>query len=157
MVKVNPDFIKQLNKIEGAGSLNYCYQCSACVQECPAALRFNNFNPREIVLSVLLGVADELTGKNSVIWQCATCYNCYERCPQGTRPVEVVTALKNLAFQIGNAPEQIAALRESVIAGGTITALSDSMKKRRSELGVPSINLPEEGLVKKILGGEFGK
>ncbi len=153
MAKVNPDFAKQLTGIESAGNLNYCYQCSACVQECPAALRFSEFNPREIVLSTLLGVADELTGKNSVIWQCATCYNCYERCPQGTRPIEVVTALKNLAFQLGNAPEQISALRESVITSGTITALSDSMKKRREQLGVPKISLPEEGSLKKILGG----
>jgi len=153
LVRANPDFAKQLNRIEKAGNLNYCYQCSACVQECPAALRFSDFNPREIVLCALLGVADELIGENSVIWQCATCYNCYERCPQKARPVEVITALKNLAFETGNAPEQITALRESVLNHGTITTLSDSMKKRRDELGVPAISLPEAGLLKKILGG----
>lgn len=82
--------------------------------ECPAARQFEGFNPREIVLASLLGVAGYLTAKDSVIWQCATCYNCYERCPQGTHPVEVITALKNVAFNMGKEPEEVASLRQAV-------------------------------------------
>ena len=137
MPKASPRFKDSLSDVEGAGQPEHCYQCSACVAECPAARKFEGFNPREIVLASLLGVADYLTDKDSVIWQCATCYKCYERCPQGTRPVEVITALKNVAAGEGNAPEENIALTEAVLTSGSLLACSGTLEKRRSELGLP--------------------
>jgi heterodisulfide reductase subunit C2 len=134
--KVNPEFKEALSKVEGAGNLSFCYQCSACVSECPAAQQCADFNPREIVLAACLGVADHLTVKGSAIWQCTTCYKCYERCPQGTHPVEVVTALKNIAFDLGSAPEDVGALRQTVSEHATIIVSSEAIEKRRSELGL---------------------
>ena len=128
-----------MSAVEGAGQIEHCYQCSACVAECPAARKVDAFNPREIVLASLLGVAEHLTAKDSVIWQCATCYKCYERCSQGTRPVEVITALKNIATAEGNAPEETTALRDTVLSSGFLLALSDAVVKRRSELGLPPV------------------
>lgn len=136
MPKVKPEFQRSLSRVEGAGNPGYCYQCSACVSECPAAQRCDGFNPREIVLASLLGVADHLTGEGSVIWQCTTCYKCYERCPQGTHPIEVITALKNVAFRNGHAPESVASLRQAVHEQGTVIALSDAAGRRRRELGL---------------------
>lgn len=151
MPKVSPDFRESLSKVEGAGNLGYCYQCSACVGECPAAHYCEGFNPREIVLASLLGVADYLTEKGSVIWQCTTCYKCYERCPQGTHPVEVVTALKNIAFEKGNAPEDVAALRETVKENGTIIVTSDAIESRRQELGLSGAPAAPAAEIKKLL------
>ncbi|MBU4173962.1 MAG: 4Fe-4S dicluster domain-containing protein [Actinobacteria bacterium] len=152
MLKVDPGFKATLSTVESAGELSYCYQCSSCVAECPAAQRFPEFNPREIVLASLLGVAEYLTAEGSVIWQCATCYNCYERCPQGTHPVEVITALKNIAFDSGNAPENVSSLREAVMEHGTVIAPSDTIRKRRDELGLPELpDAPAEDM-KKIMG-----
>ncbi len=136
MPKVSPEFKGSLSKVEGTGNLTHCYQCSACVAECPAAQHCEGFNPREIVLASALGVADYLTDEGSVIWQCTTCYKCYERCPQGTHPIEVVTALKNVAFEMGNAPEDVVAIRDTVSGQGAIIASSDAIEKRRSELGL---------------------
>ena len=138
MPKASPKFKDSLSAVEGAGQIEHCYQCSACVAECPAARKVEAFNPREIVLASLLGVADHLTAKDSVIWQCTTCYKCYERCPQGTRPVEVITALKNVATAEGNAPEETTALRDTVLASGFLLPVSDAIEKRRSELGLPA-------------------
>jgi heterodisulfide reductase subunit C len=137
--KVSPEFKQSLSKVESAGNLSSCYQCSACVAECPAAQQCAGFNPREIVLAAAVGVADYLTDKGSVIWQCTTCYNCYERCPQGTHPVEVVTALKNIAFRKGNAPEDVQALRKTVGEHSTIIVDSESIEKRRNELGLKPV------------------
>jgi heterodisulfide reductase subunit C len=149
--KVSPDFRESLSKVEGAGALAYCYQCSACVSECPAAQYCEGFNPREIVLASMLGVADHLTEKGSVIWQCTTCYKCYERCPQGTHPIEVVTALKNIAFAKGNAPEAVAALRETVKENGTIIVRSEAIEKRRDELGLGRAADAPAADIKKLL------
>lgn len=103
-------------------------------------------------MSTLLGVADYLTEKGSVIWQCTTCYNCYERCPQGTHPVEVITALKNFAYSAGNAPEGITAARESVLEHGTLIASSEAIDKRRKELGLEKAREAPFEDVRKILG-----
>lgn len=149
--KVNPEFIKTVSPVEGAGNAGHCYQCSACVAECPAAQRYAGFNPREIVLASVLGVAEYLTAKDSVIWQCATCYKCYERCPQGTHPVEVITALKNIAYQSGNAPADIVALREAVMENGVLIPASAAIEKRRGELGLPPAPAGPGADMKKIM------
>jgi len=149
--KVSPDFADTLSKVEGAGNLGYCYQCSACVAECPAAQHCAGFNPREIVLASLLGVADYLTGRDSTIWQCTTCYKCYERCPQGTHPIEVVTALKNIAFEKGNAPDDIVAVRDTVKENGTIIVVSDAIEDRRAKLGLPRAPVAPAADIKKLL------
>jgi heterodisulfide reductase subunit C len=150
--KADPDFKRNLSTVEGAGQLSYCYQCSACVAECPSAQHCPGFNPREIVLASLLGVAGYLTEKDSVIWQCTTCYKCYERCPQGTHPVEVVTALKNIAFEAGNAPDDVVSLRETVKEQGTIIVPSHAIEKRRAELGLEKAPSVPPGELKKLLG-----
>lgn len=152
MLRADPDFKQALSAVEGAGKLDYCYQCSACVAECPAAQHCAAFNPREIVLASLLGVAGYLTDKGSPIWQCTTCYKCYERCPQGTHPIEVITALKNIAFEQGNAPEDVAALREAVLTQGTLIAPSDTMQKRRDELSLPDYRSAGGDDLKKVTG-----
>ena len=151
MPRVSPGFAESLSKVEGAGELGYCYQCSACVGECPAAQHCAGFNPREIVLASIIGVADHLTGKDSVIWQCTTCYKCYERCHQGTHPIEVVTALKNVAFEKGNAPEGVVAVRDTVKEAGVIIVASDALAKRRAELGLESPKAAPAADIKKLL------
>lgn len=152
MPKVSPEFKDVLSKVEGAGNLASCYQCSACVAECPAAQQCAGFNPREIVLATTVGVADYLTDKGSVIWQCTTCYKCYERCPQGTHPVEVITALKNVAFEKGNAPDDVQALRRTVGEQSTIIVSSESIEKRRSELGLkPAPSAAPASEISKLL------
>lgn len=152
MQKADPGFSKTLSKVEAAGKLEYCFQCSSCVAECPAAQHCPEFNPREIVLASLLGVAGYLTNEDSIIWQCTTCYKCYERCPQGTHPVEVITALKNIAFDTGNAPEDVVSLRETVMGNGTLIVPSEAIEKRRDELGLPKLKPAPAGDLKKLMG-----
>jgi len=41
---------------------SFCYQCGACVGDCPATTYSQEFNPREIMLKVLYGLGDELLG-----------------------------------------------------------------------------------------------
>lgn len=151
MHKTDPGFKERLSTVESAGQLGYCYQCSACVAECPSARHCEGFNPREIVLASLLGVAGYLTDKDSVLWQCATCYKCYERCPQGTHPIEVVTALKNIAFEKGNAPEGVVAVRDTVREAGVIIVASDTLAKRRAELGLQAAAAAPAADIKKLL------
>jgi heterodisulfide reductase subunit C len=138
---INYQFKKKLNSTLGGEAHNYCYQCGACVGDCPAAMYSPDFNPREILLQALLGEEEALTGENSPIWNCTNCYTCYERCPQAVRPVEVIIALKNICFEkVTSAPAVIELVNSVKTTGRTvkITSLSD---RRRKELGLKEVKM----------------
>ena len=105
IVRVDFAFKRELaRKVEG-NLANFCYQCGACVGDCPAATYSDAFNPRKIMLEVLYGLEDELIKEESVAWLCTNCYNCHERCPQEVKPVEVIISLKNMPADRGIYPE----------------------------------------------------
>ena len=69
VVRVDFAFKRELaQKVEG-DLANFCYQCGACVGDCPATRYSPAFNPREIMLKVLYGLESELLGPDSVLWQ----------------------------------------------------------------------------------------
>jgi len=146
-IVVNFRFREELNKVPGGKHHNYCYQCSACVASCPAARFTEKFNPRIILLKALLGMEDDLIGKGSPIWLCTNCYTCYERCPQDVRPIEVITALKNMAVERETAPETLAKLSENIGKNGVSVIVTSAVHRIRQELGLPELKkIPIEEL-----------
>jgi heterodisulfide reductase subunit C len=117
-----------------------CYTCGICVGDCPAARFSDDFNPRQIFLKVCLGVGEGLTGEDSPIWKCTTCYTCSERCPAGVKPLDVILALRNLSFKQGACPEGVKAVRASVLEKGVVGAVTQRITDLRKRM-----NLPEAG------------
>jgi heterodisulfide reductase subunit C len=150
-VRIDFEFRRRLDEIVGGDHHNYCYQCGACVAQCPAAKYNEAFNPREIMLDVLLGRSERLLAPDSPIWLCTNCYSCYERCPQDVRPIEVIIALKNLATQLGNAPRQVAALTENITKAGVSGIITPAVQKMRENLGLkPLGKYPVEEMLKLL-------
>lgn len=140
---VTIDFkFKQLveNVVDGV-LVNYCYQCGACVGDCPSARYVPGFNPREIMLGVLYGFGDRLVGPESPAWKCTNCYNCYERCPQNVKPVEIIIALKNIMATRGIFPAkaQVAELVKTVLETGRTAPVTAMTAKLREALGLPPL------------------
>ena len=118
IVRVDFDFRRELaRKVEG-NLASYCYQCGACVGDCPATTYGSGFNPREIMLKVLYGLGAELLREDSVLWRCTNCYNCHERCPQEVKPVEVIISLKNMLADRGIYPRPVARVIETFETDG---------------------------------------
>jgi len=136
---INYRFKKKLNSTLGGEAHNFCYQCGACVGDCPAAMYSEDFNPREILLQALLGDEEALTGEDSPIWNCTNCYTCYERCPQAVRPVEVIIALKNICYQKMTAAPEVSQIVQSVQSSGRTVKITSLSDRRRKELGLPEI------------------
>ncbi|MCK4403982.1 MAG: 4Fe-4S dicluster domain-containing protein [candidate division Zixibacteria bacterium] len=136
---INYKFKQKLNSTLGGEAHNFCYQCGACVGDCPAAMYSSDFNPREILLQALLGDEEALTGENSPIWNCTNCYTCYERCPQAVRPVEVIIALKNICYQKMTAAPEVNQIVKSVKTTGRTVKITSLSDRRRKELGLPEI------------------
>jgi heterodisulfide reductase subunit C len=150
-IQINFAFRRELDGVVGGDHHNYCYQCGACVAQCPAARYNESFNPRMILLDALLGQADALLGPDSPIWLCTNCYSCYERCPQDVRPIEVIIALKNLAARKGLAPEQVSVLTENITKAGVSGIVTPAAQKAREKLGLKEIGpFPVDEMLKLL-------
>jgi len=147
---INYKFKQKLNSTLGGEAHSFCYQCGACVGDCPAAMYSSDFNPREILLQALLGDEEALTGEDSPIWNCTNCYTCYERCPQAVRPVEVIIALKNICFQKMTAAPEVGQIVQSVQSSGRTVKITSLSDRRRKELGLDEIKAVPMDELKKL-------
>jgi heterodisulfide reductase subunit B len=137
VVKVDFAFRRELaRKVEG-NLASFCYQCGACVGDCPATTYSEKFNPREIMLEVLYGLGDELLGEDSVLWQCTNCYNCHERCPQEVKPVEVIISLKNMLADRGIYPGAVEKVIKTFEKTGRTVAPNPAIDRQRGKFGLP--------------------
>ena len=139
MAVVNLKFRDRLAEMIGGELHNLCYQCGACVGDCPSAKYSDEFNPRLIMLKTLLGMEDDLIKENSIIWECTNCFTCYERCPQDVKPIEVIIALKNMVHDRNISPEDVNKIIKSVMQTGRTVVLNETAKRRREELGLPPL------------------
>jgi heterodisulfide reductase subunit C len=137
IVRVDFQFRRELaEKIEG-NLAAFCYQCGACVGDCPATTYGGAFNPREIMLKVLYGLGDELIRPDSILWQCTNCYNCHERCPQDVKPVEVIISLKNMLTDRGFVPSTAAKVIKTFLDTGRTAPVNPAVDKQRAAFGLP--------------------
>ncbi len=100
----------------------------------------------------LLGMKEEVL-KSPFIWLCSTCYTCQERCPQGVRITDLMTALKNLAVREGNCLSGVAMQWKLVQEQGRLYPIDDFDNKKRAKAGLPELRTEIEDvgiLLKKI-------
>jgi heterodisulfide reductase subunit C len=131
-----------------------CYTCGICVGDCPAARFSDDFNPRQIFLKVCLGIEEGITGADSPIWKCTTCYTCYERCPAGVKPLDVILALRNLSFSKNSCPESLGSIRNSVLSRGAVAAVTEHIARLRQEMDLPPGGSDTEGDLERLIADE---
>ena len=87
-----------------AQSFSVCFGCQTCTNVCPVVANYENpqeilgMLPHQIMHAASLGIRDLALG-SMMLWDCATCYQCQEHCPQGVKVTEVLYELKNLAIE----------------------------------------------------------
>jgi heterodisulfide reductase subunit C/nitrate reductase gamma subunit len=85
-------------------SFSSCFGCQTCTNVCPVVANYENpkevlgMLPHQIMYAAGLGIKDLAFGSN-MLWDCLTCYQCQEQCPQGVKVTEILYELKNLAIQ----------------------------------------------------------
>jgi len=151
VVHVDFDFRRQLAKKVEGNLASFCYQCGACVGDCPAATYSDTFNPREIMLKVLYGLGEELLVEDSVLWQCTNCYNCAERCPQEVKPAEVIISLKNMLADLNIYPTTVEKIIDTFENTGRTTPLSPAVDRQREQFGLPPMQPVPMDEIKKLL------
>lgn len=86
------------------GTFQNCFTCMTCSSVCPVVLlssqtgRDLDLLPHQIMHSLGLGLWEEAMGAD-MVWDCLTCYQCQDACPQGVQVTEVLNELRNLAAE----------------------------------------------------------
>ena len=97
-------FQSGLNLSAQAKNFSVCFGCQTCTTVCPIVANYENpqevlgLLPHQIMHATGLGLRDLAFGSN-MLWDCLTCYQCQEQCPQGVSVTDVFYELKNLAVQ----------------------------------------------------------
>ncbi len=92
----------ELNQLPGSGTFSYCFGCQTCTTVCPVVAEYDNplqklgLLPHQIMNCLGLGLVDMATGPR-MLWDCVTCYQCQENCPQNVEVTDILFQLKNIA------------------------------------------------------------
>ncbi|MGC9346391.1 MAG: 4Fe-4S dicluster domain-containing protein [Candidatus Bathyarchaeales archaeon] len=138
---------KILEKLSETELVN-CFQCLKCTSGC-TSLKLLELKPHEIIKLVNLGFVDELA-LSDIIWTCATCLKCVQRCPQKASPYHVIMALRNIAVEReAKVPEEylkaVSQILETGLAETTQKVVTKKMETfNRESLKLPKINPPKE-------------
>ena len=137
-----------------------CFQCMRCTSGC-TSLKLLELKPHEIILLVNSGFVEEIVSSD-IIWACASCLKCRERCPQKASPYDAIIALRNLAVEREvKIPEAYMKAVAQILETGLIqqvqTVTSREMQHfNREKLGLPKIQYADDkfkAIFMKALGG----
>ena len=160
MAKSNKDLRKKILSQLWRVSPDECFQCMRCTSGC-TSLKLLELKPHEVTLLVNSGFIEELVSSD-IIWACASCLKCRERCPQKASPYDTLMALRNLAVEReAKVPEAymkaVAQILETGLMQQEQTVTSRGMESfNREKLGLPKIQYPDDKfkvVFMKVLGG----
>ena len=119
-----------------------CNQCGKCSSGCPAA-RVLALRPRKIALSAQRKRLDEML-TSEVIWLCAQCHQCLERCPREISPYEVIIYLQNLAVKQGkDHPRDLDIMSNAVRRISRIQEIQEILDREFEDYSRDDLDLPE--------------
>ncbi|RLB79560.1 MAG: hypothetical protein DRH24_12310 [Deltaproteobacteria bacterium] len=96
--------IVELNQLPSAGTFSFCFGCQTCTTVCPVVAEYENprqtlgLLPHQIMNCLGLGLVEMASGPR-MLWDCVTCYQCQESCPQNVEITDIFFQLKNLAVK----------------------------------------------------------
>jgi len=100
-VTLNEELWDRLN--QAVAPMTLCYQCGVCTAVCPLNATGKSPSVRKLIRSAQAGL---LTGSNDA-WLCTTCKLCEFTCPRGVPIVDVLHALRTVAFSEHKAPPRL--------------------------------------------------
>ena len=86
------------------GAFSRCVQCQTCTNVCPVVAHSMapkhgvDLTPQKVMNLLRLGLGELALGSR-MVWDCASCYQCQEHCPEGVRVADIMLELRALAVQ----------------------------------------------------------
>jgi Fe-S oxidoreductase len=100
-VTLNDQLWDRLN--QAVAPMSLCYQCGVCTAVCPLHATGKPPSVRKLVGSAQAG----FTADSNDAWLCTTCKLCEFTCPRGVPVVDVIHALRTIAFSEHKAPPRL--------------------------------------------------
>jgi len=147
--KLDPNFKHEVEKEIGGENIKHCFSCGTCTVGCPVRVLDEKYNPRKIIRMVLLGMRERVL-KSDFIWLCSQCYTCYDRCPQGVKLTDIMTALKNIAVKEGYIHPAFREQARLLGEHGRLYEVEDFDNKKRDKFGLPPVKKDFDDVVKII-------
>lgn len=141
----DPEFVAEIVKY-GGRDVKTCHQCGNCTGVCPYSLK-TLYKTRNIIKMCQLGL------KSLVLqtpWLCATCYRCYEHCPEDINAAEVMIALRHIAVRDGFIPDFIKRVTVNVMQYGQSVAPAREVEVLREQLELGPLSYSKPRYVKSI-------
>ncbi|MFA5914713.1 MAG: 4Fe-4S dicluster domain-containing protein [Burkholderiales bacterium] len=85
-------------------SFSRCVQCQTCTNVCPVVAHSMDaehgvdLTPQKVMNLLRLGLSELALGSR-MVWDCASCYQCQESCPEGVRVADIMCELRALAVR----------------------------------------------------------
>jgi len=111
--ELDPNFREEIASQPGGENIKRCFACGTCAAGCPVTEIDEEYNCRQIIRKILLGMRKEVLS-SPIIWLCLVCYRCYARCPQKVNFTDVMRVLRYLSIKGNYVPSQILAKVESI-------------------------------------------
>ena len=125
--------------------LNRCLACGTCSAVCVLREVDNNYNPRQIVRRVLLGMKDYFKEKPEIPYACNLCGLCKQTCPYGLDLGELSLALREMLVEEGIGPlpkhKSMEEEREFVTSSSFTLSLPDPDATECQRVFFPGCNL----------------
>lgn len=87
-------FLGQVAAEEGGEGILHCFACGSCTVRCPEQKVKPEYNPREVIRKVILGLKEEVFA-SEFIWVCSAHFLCLSRCPQEVNIKAVMDAVRS--------------------------------------------------------------
>jgi heterodisulfide reductase subunit C len=123
MSSLDKEFRSEIKSMPNGDDLLACFACTTCTASCPIANQWD-YKPHQLIRMIILGMREEVLSSKE-IWECLTCFQCQERCPQKVRVTDIFFDAKNLASEEGKIPENVVGLGKTLLDDGqlyTVTA-----------------------------------
>ncbi len=130
----------------GGRDVKTCHQCGNCTGVCPFSLK-TQYKTRNIIKMCQLGLKTMVL---NTPWLCATCYRCYEHCPEDINAAEVMIALRHMAIREGYIPDFIIRVSGNVVKYGQSIKPAREVEVLREQLELGPINYEKPKFVKTL-------
>lgn len=110
-VKVSMNGLQEgLHLSAQADSFAECYSCRQCTNACPLVFMWERPNqeldllPHQVIHALKLGMREEAMGAR-MVWNCLTCYQCQEACPNLVQVTDIFYELRYMAAKAADIRE----------------------------------------------------
>ncbi len=148
MSKLDQSFCNEIKSMPYGEELVACFACTTCTAACPIANQWD-YKPHQLIRMIILGMREEVLSSKE-IWECLTCFQCQERCPQKVRVTDIFFDCKNLAAEEGKVPNSIVALGKLLLETGQLYEVTEDWQREDLDLEPEVPGLATEPL-KEIL------